>query len=76
MHCNYSFTLGHAVYNIPIYELIYSLMELYITESIFRFFNMAITLELNFTYICHIRGMPPFHMFMAMLTELYMLQPF
>jgi len=33
--------LGHAVNNIPIYEFIYSLLELYITESIFRFLNMA-----------------------------------
>lgn len=41
MHCNYSFTLGHAVNSIPIYEFIYSLMEFYITDSTVRFLNMA-----------------------------------
>lgn len=38
--------------------------------------TIVITLEFNFTYVCHIRGMSPLHMFMVMLTEMYTLQPF
>lgn len=44
MHCNFSFTLGHAnnmLNNVPIYEFIHVLMELHITELTFRFLYMA-----------------------------------
>lgn len=35
--------------------------------------TIKIPLEFNFTYLCHIQGMLPFHIFM--LTEVHMLQP-
>lgn len=79
MHFNYSFTLGHAVNNIPfmssfILSWNYVSQNQYSDSSIWP--TIDTTLKCNFTYVCHIRGMSPFHVFTVILTEMYMLQPF